>query len=132
MITKAKHTIMNVRILSKFWSSMSLRNRIAFYYTIVTSFLTAFVFLTIYFMVESIVYKQFDQEINTEVSEIFSNAHIRKNDFTDFSQFRNHIDDRKVLNLLHFHGQGKKSYLPSKGDKTNDTERKSQEVQQTV
>ncbi len=89
---------MNVRILSKFWSSMSLRNRIAFYYTIVTSFLTAFVFLTIYFMVESIVYKQFDQEINTEVSEIFSNAHIIKNDFTDFSQFRNHIDDRKVLN----------------------------------
>ncbi len=28
------------------------------------------------------------------------------------------------VNLLHFHGHGKKSYLLSKGDKTNDKERK--------
>ena len=40
----------------------------------------------------------------------------------------------KSLNLLHFRGQGKKSYLPSKGDMRHDKERQHepQEVQQRV
>jgi CheY-like chemotaxis protein len=38
------------------------------------------------------------------------------------------------VNLLYFHGQGKKSYLQSKGDVKNDRERQrgSQKVQQRV
>ena len=42
--------------------------------------------------------------------------------------------DKLAVNLLHFRGQGKKSYLPSKGDMRHDRERQQepQEVQQRV
>ena len=72
---------------------MSLRNRIAFYYTITTAFLIALVFAILYFMVESIVYKQFDEEINNEVTELFTDAHATSHDFTSFSRFKTFIDD---------------------------------------
>ncbi|MCX6179257.1 MAG: ATP-binding protein [Chlorobiales bacterium] len=75
---------------------MSLRHRIAIYYTIATAFLIALVFTIIYFMVERTVYKQFDDVINTEISEIFSDAHITKHNFTSFAQFKNCIDDKKI------------------------------------
>ena len=55
---------------------MSLRNRIAFYYTVATAFLVAMVFTITYLIVESVVYKQFDEKIKTEISEILSKAHI--------------------------------------------------------
>ena len=75
---------------------MSLRHRIAIYYTIATAFLIALVFTIIYFMVERTVYKQFDDVINTEISEIFSDAHITNHNFTSFAQFKNCIDDKKI------------------------------------
>jgi len=82
---------------------MSLQHRIAIYYTIATAFLIALVFTIIYFMVERTVYKQFDEVINTEVSEIFSDAHVTRNSFTSFSQFKNRIDDKKVDHLDNKH-----------------------------
>ena len=44
------------------------------------------------------------------------------------------LHQKTRLNLLHFRGQGKKSYLPSKGDMRHDRERQQepQEVQQRV
>ena len=74
-------------------SVMSLRNRIAFYYTIATAFLIAIVFTTIYFMVEKIVYKQFDDEIKKEIAEIFSESNISPNNFQGFESFKDKIDD---------------------------------------
>jgi two-component system, OmpR family, heavy metal sensor histidine kinase CusS len=74
-------------------SVMSLRNRIAFYYTIATAFLIAIVFTTIYFMVEKIVYKQFDDEIKKEIAEIFSESNISPNNFKGFESFKDNIDD---------------------------------------
>lgn len=68
---------------------MSLRNRIAFYYTIMTAFLIALVFAVIYFTVEHIVYRQFDEEIKKEISEILSEASISVHDFKGFSSFQN-------------------------------------------
>ena len=75
---------------------MSLRNRIALYYTIATAFLIALVFAILYFMVESIVYKQFDDEVNNEVAEVFADAHVTSHDFTSFSRFKTFIDDSPV------------------------------------
>ncbi|MEI8186690.1 MAG: ATP-binding protein [Chlorobiaceae bacterium] len=94
MNSEVKHALKKTSILLRKWSAMSLRNRIAFYYTIATAFLIALVFTILYFMVESIVYKQFDDEINNEVSEIFLDAHVTTHDFTSFSRFKNFIDDK--------------------------------------
>ncbi len=69
-------------------SVMSLRNRIALYYTIATGFLIAIVFTTIFFMVEKIVYKQFDDQIKKEISEIFDDSDISPNNFQGFDSFR--------------------------------------------
>ena len=96
MRPEAKRAITNTSRLLKEWSVVSLRNRIAFYYTITTAFLIALVFAILYFMVQSIVYKQFDEEINNEVSEIFSDAHVTSHNFTSFSRFKNFIDDKEV------------------------------------
>ena len=67
---------------------MSLRNRIAFYYTVATAFLVAMVFTITYLIVESVVYKQFDEKIKTEISEILSKAHITTKNFTGFASFQ--------------------------------------------
>ncbi len=93
MKTEVKHAFRNTSALLKRWMVMSLRNRIAFYYTITTAFLIALVFAILYFMVESIVYKQFDEEINNEVTELFTDAHATSHDFTSFSRFKTFIDD---------------------------------------
>ncbi|MEI6757298.1 MAG: HAMP domain-containing protein [Chlorobium sp.] len=74
---------------------MSLRNRIAFYYTIATAFLIALVFTVIYFMVDNVVYRQFDEEIRKEISEIFTDSHINRNDFKGFSSFSEFDADHK-------------------------------------
>ncbi len=71
---------------------MSLRNRIGFYYTTATAFLMAVVFTTIYFMVENIVYKQFDDEIKSEISEILADSNISIHNFQGFANIKD-IDD---------------------------------------
>ena len=95
MKTEAIHSDRNHRGLSKRWSRMSLRNRIAFYYTIATAFLIALVFTVIYFMVDNVVYRQFDEEIRKEISEIFTDSHINRNDFKGFSSFSEFDADHK-------------------------------------
>ena len=89
MIIKAKNSVKKSHSYFKEWSVMSLRNRIAFYYTIMTAFLIALVFAVIYFTVERIVYRQFDEEIKKEISEILSEAHISTHDFKGFSSLQN-------------------------------------------
>ena len=96
MKTEATDSDRNHWSLSKRWSTMSLRNRIAFYYTIATAFLIALVFTIIYFMVDNVVYRQFDEEIRKEVSEILSDAKVTTNNFGGFAQFNNFIDDKEV------------------------------------
>ena len=96
MNREVKHVLRNTAIRLKKWTVMSLRNRIALYYTIATAFLIALVFAILYFMVESIVYKQFDDEVNNEVSEVFADAHVTSHDFTSFSRFKSFIDDTAV------------------------------------
>ncbi len=89
MIIKAKNSVKKSHSFFKAWSVMSLRNRIAFYYTIMTAVLIALVFATIYVTVERIVYRQFDEEIKKEVSEILSDANISTHDFKGFDSFQN-------------------------------------------
>ncbi len=89
MIIKAKKSLKKSHYFFKEWSVMSLRNRIAFYYTVTTAFLIALVFAIIYFAVERIVYRQFDEEIKKEISEILTDAHISAHDFKGFSSFQN-------------------------------------------
>ncbi len=84
-----KKSVKNIHSIFKKWSVMSLRNRIAFYYTFMTAFLIALVFAIIYFTVERIVYRQFDDEIKNEVSEILSDAKISTHDFKGFASFQN-------------------------------------------
>ncbi|NTW63884.1 MAG: HAMP domain-containing protein [Chlorobiaceae bacterium] len=50
--------------------SLSLRNRIAFSYSLATAVLLALVFTVIFFTVERVVYNHFDEELDREVSEI--------------------------------------------------------------
>ena len=66
-----KNTVKKSPSFFKEWSVMSLRNRIAFYYTIMTAFLIALVFAVIYFTVEHIVYRQFDEEIKKKLRKFF-------------------------------------------------------------
>jgi len=73
----------------KGWSAMSLRNRIALYYTIATGFLIVLILTTIYFMVENVVYKQFDDEIKKEISEIISDENISIHNFNGFATIKN-------------------------------------------
>jgi heavy metal sensor kinase len=68
--------------------AMSLRNRIAFYYTVATAFLIAIVFTFTYLIVENVVYKQFDEKIRTEILEILTKAHITTKDFKGFASFQ--------------------------------------------
>jgi two-component system heavy metal sensor histidine kinase CusS len=89
MIMNVKNSVKRSHSFFKEWSVMSLRNRIAFYYTFMTAFLIALVFAIIYFTVERIVYKQFDEEIKKEISEILTDAKISTHDFKGFSSFQN-------------------------------------------
>ena len=67
---------------------MSLRNRIAFYYTVATAFLIAVVFTITYIIVENVVYRQFDEKINQEVSQILFKANIQTKDFKGFASIK--------------------------------------------
>ena len=73
---------------------MSLRNRIAFYYTFATALLILLVFTAIYFTVNRVVYGQFDDELRTEVEETLWYANTTTHDFKGFSRFiENDIND---------------------------------------
>lgn len=68
--------------------SMSLRNRMAFYYTITTAFLMAVVFAAILLMVDRIVFMHFDEELRHEVAETLEEANVKGQAFTGFDNFR--------------------------------------------
>lgn len=67
--------------------SMSLRNRMAFYYTITTAFLMAVVFAAILLMVDRIVFMHFDEELRHEVAETLEEAHVKGQEFSGFESF---------------------------------------------
>jgi signal transduction histidine kinase len=75
---------------------MNLRNRIAFNYTFATALLIALVFTVTYLIVENVVYKQFDETIKNEVSEVLSKAHINTNDFQGFESFHD-LDNKESI-----------------------------------
>ena len=93
----SKRSLLNDMAQWKSLPEMSLRNRIAFYYTVATAFLIAMVFTLTYLMVESVVYRQFDEKINREVSEILSNAHITAKNFKGFESFQD-MDNKQDEN----------------------------------
>jgi len=68
--------------------AMSLRNRMAFYYTVATAFLMAVVFAAILLMVDRIVFMHFDEELRHEVAETLEDAHIKGQIFNGFDSFR--------------------------------------------
>ncbi|MEI8186222.1 MAG: ATP-binding protein [Chlorobiaceae bacterium] len=76
--------------------AMSLRSQIAFYYTVATGLLIALVFMITYLIVENLVYRQFDEKIKNEVSEVFSKAHITNHDFKGFASFQN-LDNKENI-----------------------------------
>jgi len=74
--------------------SISLRNRIAFYYTFTTALLILLVFTAIYFTVDRVVYGHFDEDLSREVAETLWYANMTSHTFKDFSNFKaNDIND---------------------------------------
>jgi len=65
---------------------MSLRNRIAFYYTFTTALLMAAVFAAILFSIDRIVYLHFDQELRHEASEALQNARLKGKLFSELEK----------------------------------------------
>ncbi len=55
----------------KLFPPMSLRTRIAFYYTFTSALLMAVVFAAILFSIDKIVNLHFDEELKHEVEEMF-------------------------------------------------------------
>ncbi|NTU97158.1 MAG: HAMP domain-containing protein [Chlorobiaceae bacterium] len=81
-------------LLFRGFSSMNLRSRIAVYYTGATAFLIALVFTAVYFIVERVVSRQFDDELRSEVSEILTGANVHENGFRSLTAFATvDIDD---------------------------------------
>lgn len=67
---------------------MSLRNRIALYYTGTTAILMAVVFGIIFLTVDKVVYSHFDEELRHEVTETLSKAHVKELDVCDFDRLK--------------------------------------------
>ncbi len=65
---------------------MSLRNRIAFYYTITTAILMALVFAAILFSVDRIIYLHFDQDLRHEASETLQNNRLNGRLFSELEE----------------------------------------------
>ncbi|NTU68828.1 MAG: HAMP domain-containing protein [Chlorobiaceae bacterium] len=70
------------------WSSMSLRNRMALYYTGATAVLMAIVFVVIFVTVDRVVYRHFDEELRHEVAETLSEAHVQRHDVCEFGSLK--------------------------------------------
>jgi heavy metal sensor kinase len=81
------------RTFLKIVPEISLRNRIAFYYTVATAFLIGLVFMLVYYVVDSTVYRHFDQELMAEVTEILEENDLKSNDFTGLASFRSIDED---------------------------------------
>jgi len=84
--------------------SLSLRNRIALYYTIATAVLLALVFILVFFTVERVVFNHFDEELDREVSEILEKQSHGRSDVWNFdlSDDDSHSDESGD----HDHGKG--------------------------
>ncbi len=67
---------------------MSLRNRMALYFTSATAILMAVVFLVIFVTVDKVVYRHFDEELHHEVRETLSEAHIKSRDVCEFDRLK--------------------------------------------
>jgi two-component system, OmpR family, heavy metal sensor histidine kinase CusS len=67
---------------------MSLRNRIALYYTGTTAMLMAVVFTLIFLTVDRVVYSHFDEELRHEVNETLSEAHVHERDVCEFDRLK--------------------------------------------
>lgn len=81
------------RVRRNLFTSMSIRNRIALYYTAATAILIAIVFATIIFTVDNVVYRHLDEELFKEAAETLDEAHIRKERFEGFSGTGRYDDD---------------------------------------
>ena len=68
--------------------SMSLRNRMALYYTSATAVLMAIVFAVIFITVDKVVYRHFDEELRHEVTETLSEAHVQSHDVCEFGSLK--------------------------------------------
>ncbi|NTV02019.1 MAG: HAMP domain-containing protein [Chlorobiaceae bacterium] len=67
---------------------MSLRNRMALYYTGATAVLMALVFVVIFVTVDRVVYRHFDEELRHEVTETLSDAHVKSHDVCEFTSLK--------------------------------------------
>ena len=72
---------------------MSLRNRIAIYYTVATSLLIALIFSGILFLVDRAVSSHFDNELTFEVAETIADLKLKDKNFNDLAHFNKFDDD---------------------------------------
>lgn len=77
----------------RFLSSMSLRNRIALYYTGATAVLVAIVFAAIIFTVDNVVYRHLDEELRREAAETLGEGPTLRDDFSGFVLGGEHVHD---------------------------------------
>jgi len=80
----------------RFLSSMSLRSRIALYYTGATALLIAIVFAAIIFTVDNVVYRHLDEELRHEAAETLREGRICNDNFEGFVRGGVHVDDEEV------------------------------------
>jgi len=81
------------RLLPEKMPEMSLRNRIAVYYTIATTLLIALIFSGILFMVDRAVSTHYDGELMYEVAETISDLKIKDKYFNDLAHAAKFDDD---------------------------------------
>jgi heavy metal sensor kinase len=83
---------------------MSLRNRMALYYTTATAILMAVVFMGIFITVDKVVYRHLDEELRHEVSETLSEAHVQSRDVCEFDRLKDMgLDDAREVNKHESH-----------------------------
>ena len=83
----------NKRLFSTKWPRISLRNRIAIYYTITTSLLIALIFSGILFLVDRAVSSHNDDALMYEVAETMSNLKLKDQYFNDLEHTNKFDDD---------------------------------------
>ncbi len=83
----------NNEYFPKMMPSLSLRNRIAIYYTIATSLMIALVFTGISLMVDHAVFGHYDDELMYEVTETLSGLNLKSKNFNAFSRLNQFDDD---------------------------------------
>ncbi len=62
-------------------NTLSLRNRISFYYLAATAVLILILFLTIYYVVHKTVYTHLDGDLDAETSEVFNSLVVLNDKF---------------------------------------------------